>query len=146
MTTLRNALPALLLLTAAAAWAGKVLDHTFPAMATTGACSDTLAECIASGEVLDLGKLDVVTLGVQINPTGDPTGCALALEGSLDGESWMVMGSTSDCTADALCAGGSACRMVGSEARLVRYVRPNPTTLSGGTTPSLTVILRGVTR
>lgn len=124
----------------------KVLEHQFPERASTGACADALEACIASGDVLDIKKLDVVTLSVQINPAGAPTGCAYAVEGSLDGVSWMVMGSTSDCTPAALCAAGAACRMIGTESKPVRYIRGNLTTLSGGTTPSVTAILRGVTR
>jgi len=67
---------------------------------------------------------------VQIVTTGSPTGLVVDLEGSIDGENYVQIA-----THNAITLGN----MFHVADKGVTYVRPNVTTLSGGTSPTVTV-------
>ena len=66
---------------------------------------------------------------IILTVTGAPTAVSVNLEGSLDGTNWVVLKT--------LTAAG-----VGSSTGVpVRFIRANLTTLTGGTTPTVTALL-----
>lgn len=69
--------------------------------------------------------------------TGGPSAVVVNLEGSLDGTTWTVLGtSTGNAVSNAL-PGGPYTDTVTSVGPEVRYVRGNVTTLTGGTSPTV---------
>lgn len=71
----------------------------------------------------------------QITITGTPTAVTVALEGSLDGDTWAAI-DTHVMSAGELSA---AAALVFVTASPVQAVRANLTTLTGGTSPTVTV-------
>ncbi len=82
-------------------------------------------------------KMHPDKLTVQLNVTGSPTGCAYQLEGSLDNVNFFDLSGSQTCTAN---------KMFHLDAKYVRYLRGNLTTLTGGTSPSVTLLIGGVSR
>ena len=74
----------------------------------------------------------------QINTTGGPSAVTVAVEGSLDGNSWFELAAHT-MTASELSAEAA---MFHIKDRPVPYTRTNLTTLSGGTAPTVTVQYR----
>lgn len=73
---------------------------------------------------------------MQVKVTGAPTGCVVALEGSLDlGVTWGVLA-----TWDITKSYGSG-DFVSAAANLQERIRAHLTTLSGGTSPTVTAII-----
>jgi len=76
---------------------------------------------------------------VQVTTTGDPTAVTIDLEGSLDGVTWFQLFENifdaGEITADA-----AIFHVLDAP---VGYVRCNLTTLTGGTTPTVTALYEG---
>jgi hypothetical protein len=70
---------------------------------------------------------------VAVTVTGAPSGCAVQLQGSLDGTNWYSLGAATSNT-----SGTAAVSVANSPAR---YVRANLTTLTGGTSPTVTALI-----
>ncbi|MEE8608693.1 MAG: hypothetical protein V3S55_13890 [Nitrospiraceae bacterium] len=71
----------------------------------------------------------------QLVITGSPTGCAFQLEGSLNNSNWEDLSGSQDCT---------AITMFHVANKSVPYVRGNLTALSGGTSPTVQLLYKGV--
>jgi hypothetical protein len=73
--------------------------------------------------------------------TGSPATAQVTLEGSHDGSNWVILGTGVNAT------GGPASLIVpssstpGNPGLLVRYVRANLTSLSGGSSPTVTATI-----
>lgn len=82
----------------------------------------------------------VPTHSVQVNVTGSPTAVTVDLEGSLDGVKWFQLAehvfSAGDITAQAA--------LFHVIDRAVPMTRGNLTTLTGGTTPTVTILIDSV--
>lgn len=78
---------------------------------------------------------------VTVEVTGDPTGCQAQMEGSIDGSFWFVLGDTEGPNDNEDCTTSKAFHWADKP---VRWIRPNVTTLSGGTTPTVTIKVRVV--
>ena len=76
---------------------------------------------------------------VQATITGAPSAVTVDLEGSLDGDNWFQLG-THPFTAGELTAAQAMFHVV---EKPVRYVRLNLTTLTGGTSPTVTALYEG---
>ena len=72
---------------------------------------------------------------LQAIVTGSPTGCQIQLEGSLDNVNWFNLSGSQVCTANL---------QISVTERPESYIRVNLTTLSGGTSPTVTVTYTGV--
>lgn len=118
-------------LTAARKW---VHIDTFAAQTATGT--------LASVHVLTNDGGYPVDHSVVLIVTGSPTGCAFQLEGSTDNTNFFNIGDTSE-TTEADCTSSFIYHISG---KLVRWVRPNVTTLSGGSSPSVRLIYTGQQR
>lgn len=70
---------------------------------------------------------------IAVTVTGAPASCAVQLQGSLDGTNWYSMGSASNNT-----SGTSAVNVSNTPAI---WVRANLTTLTGGTSPTVTALI-----
>lgn len=73
---------------------------------------------------------------IQIDITGAPTAITVDLEGSLNNTTWAVL-ITSPMSAAELTAAVSLSHI---EDKPVRYIRVNLTTLTGGSSPTVTVL------
>lgn len=69
---------------------------------------------------------------IQLQHTGAPTSVILDVEGSLNGSDWVQLAQHTATAAD---------DMFHISGKGVRYIRGNLTTLSGGTSPTVTVLL-----
>lgn len=76
---------------------------------------------------------------VQVVTTGSPSGCEVALEGSLDGSNFFALSTTDDTSAGDC----TASVMWHTTNRPVRWIRGNVTALSGGTTPTVRICYLG---
>ena len=115
-------------LTAARKW---VHVDTFAAQTTTGTLSGVHVRTGDGGYPVDHSVVLIVT--------GSPTGCAFQLEGSTDNSNWFNIGDTSE-TAEGDCTSSFIYHISG---KLVRYIRPNLITLSGGSSPTVRLIYTG---
>jgi hypothetical protein len=77
----------------------------------------------------------IQSMAWQINTTGAPSGLSVTLQGSLDGVNWFSIGSA--VTSDTL----TVINLANANAGPYAFIRANLTTLTGGTTPSVTVLL-----
>lgn len=73
---------------------------------------------------------------VQIEVTGSPTAVTVDLEGSLDDGFWTALG-TIPLSAQDITDGGSVTHLLNKP---IRFVRANLTELTGGTSPTVTVL------
>lgn len=69
--------------------------------------------------------------------TGSPSTVAVNLEGSLDGTTWTVLGTSTGSAVVNNLPGGPYTDTVASVGPEVRYVRANLVTLTGGTAPTV---------
>lgn len=99
------------------------------------------ATATGAGSEHSLNKL-YETHTVQANITGAPTAVTVALEGSLDGVLWFTLASHTFSAAE-LTATGAMFHVV---QKPVTKVRANVTTLTGGTSPTVTVFYHGLRR
>jgi len=81
-------------------------------------------------ESIDFRSRKPINHTVQLDYTGSPTVVEIDLEGSLDGDNWISMASHT--------AGGTP-DMFHVTDKMVRHLRVNLTTLTGGTSPTVTV-------
>lgn len=101
------------------------------------------------GATVDLEGM-ACRFGVQAIVTGSPSSIAFIIEGSLDGSNWdSIAFPNSTLTGGGLVTFGDNPYDPGDGggtqfAKYVRYVRANLTTLSGGSSPTVTVWLAGV--
>lgn len=70
---------------------------------------------------------------MAVTVTGAPASCAVQLQGSLDNTNWYNMGSATSNT--------SGTAVVNATNMPAQYVRANLTTLSGGTSPTVTAVI-----
>lgn len=102
-----------------------------------------IAPVTALNAVTATGASTAVDLGVvrtafamQTVVTGSPTGVTVNLEGSLDGSHWATIVSSTSTTGDYKSAGQAS-----ATAPCFRYIRANLTTLTAGTSPTVTAII-----
>ena len=117
------------LLLAAVAFGAGWHTKTFTAQSATG----TTAEVVD----FDTVRLSPDELTVQLNVTGAPTTCTYQVEGSLDNVTFFDLSGAKSCTSSL---------MFHLDSKPVRYLRGNLTALSGGTSPSVQLIVKGVSR
>lgn len=128
------------LLTIALLFAGSLLaqnkwvHHTFDAQTGTGSLTGIHVPTPNGGYPVDHTAVLIVT--------GSPATCQLSVEGSTNNSNYFSIGDTSE-TAEADC---TASLMFHISGKLVRYVRPNLTTLTGGTSPTVQLIWTGQQR
>ena len=77
----------------------------------------------------------IQTMAWQIVTTGSPTGLSVTLQGSLDGVNWFAIGSA------VTTATLTLLNLASANAGPYAFIRANVNTLSGGTTPTVTVLL-----
>jgi hypothetical protein len=77
----------------------------------------------------------IQTMAWQINTTGSPSGLSATLQGSLDGVNWFNIGSA--VTTAIL----TVVNLSNANAGPYAFIRANLGTLTGGTTPTVTVLL-----
>lgn len=75
-------------------------------------------------------KVEPVSIAWQITATGSPTGVSVTLEGSNDNSTWTVLDTSTITTEETRQATG----------RPFKFIRANLGTLTGGTTPTVTVL------
>lgn len=91
------------------------------------------ATATGAGAAVDLANV-VDTFTAQYVTTGGPSGYAAKLQGSLDGATWVDLPSL-NVTADGLVTNNAT----GVTRYAVRFIRANVTTLTGGTSPTVSV-------
>ncbi|KKK64731.1 hypothetical protein LCGC14_2981250 [marine sediment metagenome] len=103
----------------------------------TATAENTFAALSSTGQTpsFNVVALSPTSHTLQILLTGSPTGCAVQLEGSLDNANWENLSGTQNCT---------SVTMFHVVNRTVAYVRGNLTTLSGGSTPTVQFLYKGV--
>jgi len=103
----------------------------------TATAENTFAALTSTGQTpsFNVVALSPISHTVQILLTGSPTGCAVQLEGSLDNTNWENLSGTQDCT---------SVTMFHVVNRTVPHVRGNLTTLSGGSSPTVQFLYKGV--
>jgi len=69
--------------------------------------------------------------------TGSPSAVVVNFEGSLDGTTWTVLGTTTGNAVSNMLPGGPYTDTVTSVGPDVRYIRANMVTLTGGTSPTV---------
>jgi predicted RNA-binding protein YlqC (UPF0109 family) len=79
---------------------------------------------------------------VQVTYTGSPTAVTVDLEGTLDGTTWFQL-ATHPADAGEITANGFMFHVID---RVVLATRANLTTLTGGTAPTVTGFVAGMTR
>lgn len=88
------------------------------------------ASALGAGVSRDLEEV-LSCHGLVVTVTGSPDMMNVALEGSLDGTTWVAVATAS----------GASPAAVFVDARPVRYVRANLTVLTGGTSPTVTATM-----
>lgn len=105
-------------------------------MCNQPAASLSAASATGPGEVIDLGGSMSLHTMVR-TAAGGPTDMNVDMEGSHDGASWFTLASLTNSTA--------APQAVTSE-RVVRYVRANLLSLTGGASPTVTATIASAAR
>lgn len=95
------------------------------------------ATMTASGTTtaFDVRQLSPSQHSMQAIETGGPSGCSVQLEGSLDNVNWFNLSGAQSCTAASI--------FFSVVQRPADFVRGNVTTLSGGTSPTITLSYLG---
>ena len=87
------------------------------------------------------GTIDLVTprrsVRMVTTVTGSPSAVVVNLEGSMDGTTWAVLGTSTGSAVSNNLPGGAYTDAVSSVGPDVRYVRANLVTLTGGTSPTV---------
>jgi hypothetical protein len=91
------------------------------------------------GSTISLTRQGVKTHTVQVFITGGPSDVVIELQGSIDGSNWFTLAEHTFSAAE-LSASQAMFHVTG---RLVHHVRPNLTTLTGGTSPAVTADYTG---
>jgi hypothetical protein len=89
----------------------------------------------ATGTTTAFNVLGLDKYTVAVTTTGSPSGCAMQIEGSLDNTNFFNLSGSQICTSNL---------MFHITEKPILYLRTNVTTLSGGTSPTVTVSLLGV--
>lgn len=98
------------------------------------------ATATGAGSDVNTYTVDSETLGlhsVQVNTTGSPTAVTVALEGSLNDDNYVALATHSFSAAE-ISAGYAMFHVVNKP---VKHLRANVTTLTGGSSPTVTVYL-----
>ncbi len=90
------------------------------------------AAATGGGTPYDLGVCHG-NFSMAVTVAGGPSGCGVQLQGSLDGTNWYSLGSATSNTSGTAVATASNTP--------ARYVRANLTTLTGGTSPTVTALI-----
>jgi hypothetical protein len=90
------------------------------------------ATVTGGGTAYDLGVCHG-NWSMAVTVAGGPSGCAVQLQGSLDGTGWYSVGSATSNT-----SGTAVATAANTPAR---YIRANLTTLTGGTSPTVTALI-----
>lgn len=131
------ALAAFALLIAMAATAGQSVFHAFDPQGETGETEEFRTVLFENRQTQWVPS----THTVQLVVTGEPSGCAYAVEGSMTGDpdDWVTIATTAD-TDEGDC---TDTLIMFLPLRPLRYVRGNLTTLSGGTDPTVRMFYVG---
>lgn len=126
-----------LLLVAATGFAQTTTPYTPGTLATTCNAVAATGDCTSQFDLAAFGGT-TPSLSWTVTTTGVPTGVTVWLEGSIDGTNWgkLAIIAQTDSEWNTTITNGEFASIVNKTAR---YLRGSVQTLSGGTSPSVTV-------